>query len=84
MNEDDKETRGISPNGIYAVNLYALMMPVTMTIDDILPLRPDSDKTLYASVGRDHSVWGPLIEKAFSKFHGSYESIIGGNTFKAV
>ena len=80
VNKDDKETRGISPNGIYALNMYALLMPVTITIDDIVPFREvNPEKALYASIGRDHSVWGILIEKAFSKFLGSYETIVGGN-----
>ena len=64
--------------------MYALMIPVTITIDDRLPFKKDSDRTLYASVGRDKSVWGPLFEKAFAKFHGSYEAINGGDTGMAV
>ena len=53
-------------------------MPVTVTIDDKLPFRTGRDQTLYARIGLDHSVWGPLIEKAFSKYLGSYETVIGG------
>ena len=59
--------------------MYALLMPVTITIDDRLPMKKGTNRALYASVGRDKSVWGPLYEKAFAKFHGSYEALVGGN-----
>lgn len=59
--------------------MYALMMPVTITIDDRLPMKKGTSRTLYANIGRDKSVWGPLYEKAFAKFHGSYEALVGGN-----
>ena len=84
INEDDEATKGISHNGIYAINMYALMMPVTLTIDDRLPMKKGTNRTLYANVGRDKSVWGPLYEKAFAKYHGSYEALVGGNPEKAL
>ena len=34
--------------------------------------------------GPDKALWGPLVEKAFAKFHGSYESIVGGNPAEGV
>jgi len=37
INHEEKSKRGISKNGIYALNLYALMMPIVVTIDDRLP-----------------------------------------------
>lgn len=58
--------------------MYALMMPVTLTIDDRLPMKKGSSRALYANIGRDKSVWGPLYEKAFAKYHGSYEALVGG------
>ena len=33
---------------------------------------------LFAGIGTDDSVWGAIIEKAFSKFHGNYKHIVGG------
>jgi hypothetical protein len=85
VNEDDKATKGISHNGIYAFNFYALMMPVTITIDDRLPMKKDKEgKTLYAKIGRDHSVWAPLFEKAFAKYHGTYEPLWAGNPREAL
>ena len=58
-------------------------MPVTITIDDFLPFETDK-RTIYTSVGDDKSVWGPLLEKAFAKFHGSYEAIASGTPERAL
>ena len=55
------------------------MEPITVTIDDRLPFRKNSRHTLYAGIGEDKSTWGPLLEKAFSKYHGTYEATIGGH-----
>ena len=84
INEDNDLTGGICPKGIYGLQFYALLMPVTITIDDFLPFESDSGNTIYASVGKDKSVWGPLLEKAFAKFHGSYEAIASGTPEKAL
>ena len=37
INLEDNARSGINKNGIYALNLYALMMPIVVTIDDRLP-----------------------------------------------
>ena len=84
INQDDQHTGGIDMKGIYGLQFYALLMPVTITIDDYLPFENDAGKTIYAGVGRDKSVWGPLMEKAFAKFHGSYEAIASGTPEKAL
>lgn len=79
INHEDKSTNGISENGIYALNLYALMMPIVVTIDDRIPMIPNNKKTaFYAKVGEDGSVWAPLLEKAMAYIHGTYEAIKGG------
>ena len=71
----------ISANGIYAIQFFALNIPITIIIDDWLPLRRwgNSFTTWFAKVGDDGSLWGPLIEKAFSKFHGNYWRTVGGD-----
>ena len=79
-NENKHDINGISINGIYAFNFYALFFPVTVTIDDRLPLKKEKHgQLLYAKKGRDNSVWAPLFEKAFAKFHGTYEPLTAGN-----
>jgi len=57
---------------------------VTITIDDYLPFASDQGDTIYARVGEDKSIWGPLLEKGFAKFHGSYEAIASGTPERAL
>merc|ERR1712056_56536 len=58
-------------------------MPITVVIDDRLPFR-NGNVAMYAKAGEDVSIWGPLLEKAFAKYHGTYESIVGGNPLVAL
>ena len=60
-------------NGIYALNLFALGLPVTVTIDDYIPVL--NDKAVFVPPGPDQSLWGMLVEKATAKIHGGYEAI---------
>lgn len=79
INHEDTATDGISKNGIYALNLYALMMPIVVTIDDRLPQYKNvPSERMYTKIGEDGSVWGPLLEKAMAYYHGTYEAIEGG------
>ena len=68
----------LSSNGIYALRMYVLGVPTTITIDDHLPLS-ENGTSVFAGVSPDGAVWGPIIEKAFAKVNGSYESIISGD-----
>ena len=73
----------LSKNGIYGVNLWSLSVPHTIIIDDWLPLKEDRRgnlTTLFAKVSEDGSLWAPLLEKAFAKYHGNYQHIAGGDT----
>ena len=63
--------REISQAGFYAVNIYALGVPYTTYIDDQLPHRYDG-QLLFANVGSDDSIWGPLLEKTIAKYTGNY------------
>ena len=76
VNYEDMSNNGISENGIYALNLYALMMPIVVTIDDRLPLK--NNQAFYTRIGEDGSVWAPLLEKAMAYYHGTYEALDGG------
>ena len=76
------EDTKINNQGIYAFHFYALGVPYTQIIDDYLPLKSDTwnggYSTIFGHVGDDKALWGPLMEKAFAKYHGNYEHIIGG------
>ena len=69
----------LSTNGIYGFQFYILGVPTTVTIDDSIPLVfYEGGKSAFAKVSDDGALWGPLIEKAFAKLHGNYESLIIG------
>ena len=69
----------INQNGIYAVNMYYLGVPHTVVIDDWLAYDEYYKNTTFARVGKDGSIWGPILEKAFAKFHGNYHHLQGGD-----
>ena len=35
-------------------------------------------------MGKDKSLWGPILEKAFAKFHGNYAHTVSGDPKMAV
>ena len=65
--------------GIYATSMYLLGMPITVIVDDYLPIEPmDNSQTRYAQVPEDGALWGPILEKTFAKYLGNYEAIDAG------
>ena len=58
--------------------MWLLGLPVTVIIDDHLPLEYWSDATRYAKVASDGALWGTILEKSFAKFLGNYEAIDAG------
>lgn len=73
----------LSSNGIYGFQFYVLGVPTTLTIDDEVPLDA-SGRSVFAKVSDDGALWGPLLEKAFAKLHGSYEAIISGDPISSI
>ena len=69
-----------SESGIYALNMYMLGVPFSMIIDDRMPMKKVGDhyKTYFENVAPDGSVWGAIIEKAFAKYYGNYQNLMGG------
>ena len=67
--------------GVYAAQMWLLGMPITVVVDDYLPLDKyswDEYATRYAKVGQDGALWGPLMEKFSAKFLGNYEIVDAG------
>ena len=65
--------------GIYATQMYLLGMPITVIVDDYLPVQEtDNQSNLYAQVASDGALWGPILEKTFAKYLGNYETIDAG------
>ena len=75
--------RGKSAAGVYALQFWALNVPITITVDDYLPVT-SRNRTLYAVIGEDNSIWGAIMEKAFAKFHGNYARIVGGDSVDGI
>jgi hypothetical protein len=73
----------LSSNGIYGFQFYVLGVPTTLTIDDSLPL-DEAGRGVFARVSNDGALWGPLLEKAFAKLHGTYEAIISGDPISSI
>lgn len=64
--------------GVYAVKMYMMGIPVTVTIDDYLPFYSGSYGLYYAKRSGDGALWMPILEKAAAKLFGNYEVLIGG------
>jgi calpain-15 len=82
--------RGVSEAGAYALQFYALNVPITITVDDRLPVTNYGNsinpyyRTLYAYIGDDNSIWGSIMEKAWGKFNGNYARLVGGDTVDGI
>ena len=64
--------------GVYAATMYQLGMPVTVVVDDYLPLTSDGYEPRYGKEGKDGALWGTIFEKVFAKYLGNYEAIDAG------
>jgi hypothetical protein len=62
--------------GLYVVRLCKDGSWKTIVLDSFIPCVPKSGP-IY-SYTRDQKLWVPLIEKAFAKYHGSYNAIRDG------
>ena len=65
------------------MNIYALGVPYTIIVDDYLPFKQDGSH-LFANIGYDQALWGPLAEKAIAKYVGNYWHTDVGQNFDAV
>lgn len=74
-------TRDFNHAGAYQVRLCLAGEWHTLLIDDIFPT--DTLNCLAYLKAARRSLWGPLIEKAAAKLHGSYEALNGGTFAEA-
>ena len=47
-------------------------------IDDRLPVYTTNDSLVFGKCSEPEELWVPLIEKAYAKIHGCYQTLISG------
>ena len=71
--------------GVYAAELFLLGLPITVVVDDYLPMDANqAGKTFYQKIPDDGAMWGLIFEKMAAKFFGNYEVIDGGESSAGV
>jgi hypothetical protein len=69
----------LNSSRIYGINFYDLGVPTTVVIDDYVPFVSSTGTKLAFTQATDNKgLWPVLLEKAFSKFHGNYDTLTGG------
>uniref|UniRef100_A0A7S1XT22 Calmodulin n=1 Tax=Phaeomonas parva TaxID=124430 RepID=A0A7S1XT22_9STRA len=75
---------GQEDSGRYCLQFFKGGNWAPVVLDDKLPCDP-ADAPLFLSSPAEHSQYWPcLVEKAYAKLHGSYESLIGGRIENAL
>jgi calpain-15 len=65
--------------GIYALKMYLMGIPVTVSVDEFLGFSANDPSGLhYASLPKSKALWMPILEKAAAKLFGNYEMLSGG------
>ena len=77
---DPKENEGVlqaPETGAFIVKFFINYSPYYMIIDDQFPVNDDGD-WLFGHADDKLELWPNILEKAYSKLHGSYENIVSG------
>ena len=73
MLEDMFLVKEVNQKGIYAVRFYIRGKPWVVTVDDEFLFYYGHLR--FAKQGDNNSLWGPILEKAWAKVKGSYNSV---------
>ena len=72
------KTKEVNKNGLYVMRLMVNGHYHTdMVVDDYVPYDVELNQLIYARKVTKN-IWPILLEKAYAKFNGSYEDIVGG------
>jgi hypothetical protein len=74
-------TKHVSKNGVYRMRICKHGEWITVTVDDLIPCSPYGGPLYSSSNGPE--LWVLLLEKAYSKAHGSYHGIESGKSHDA-
>jgi calpain-15 len=75
-------TEEYNKEGVYKLRFCKNGEWIVVTIDDYIPCRMDGGPMF--SYGCTNELWVLLVEKAYAKLHGNYESLNGGLTKEAM
>eukprot|EP00968_Pinguiococcus_pyrenoidosus_P003972 scaffold263_cov251-Pinguiococcus_pyrenoidosus.AAC.5 len=69
---------GQEEQGRFCVQFFKGSVRIPVVVDDHLPCDPTGSPLFCKGAESSAQVWPSLVEKAYAKLHGCYESIIGG------
>ena len=72
INPKANSTDAAREGGIYKFQFYRMGEWNDIIIDDQIPLQ-------YSARPENGELWVPLLEKAYAKFFGNYQNIVGGD-----
>lgn len=64
--------------GIYVFRFFKEFKWRYVIIDDMIPCFSATKKPVFGRCSELHELWVPLVEKAYAKLHGCYETLISG------
>lgn len=70
--------------GIFHFRFWQAGDWIDVVVDDRLPYWPDGRLLFCSNKQEPNEFWGPLLEKAYAKIYGSYESLDAGQTYDAL